>query len=82
MNEKGFAATGILYTILVLFILICFYAINFSIRLFRVLFLKENINLNPYFKRYNLVLGICVLVMVVCSLFEVFISPILINLLL
>ena len=27
--------------------LISFYAINFSIRLFKMLFLKENINLNP-----------------------------------
>ena len=66
--------------LLVLFILISFYAINFSIRLFKVLFLKENINLNPYFKRYSLVMGICFLVSVLCSLFEIFVSPILMKL--
>lgn len=65
---------------LILFILISFYAINFSVRLFRMLFLKENINLNPYFKRYNQVMGICILVSIMCSLFEVFIAPILMNL--
>jgi len=65
---------------LVLYILICFYAIRFSVKLFRMLFLKENINLGPYFKRYNQVMLICVLVSILCSLFEIFIAPILINL--
>lgn len=65
---------------LVLYILISFYAVRFSVKLFRMLFLKENINLRPYFKRYNQVMLICVLISVLCSLFEIFISPILINL--
>jgi len=65
---------------LVLYVLISFYAINFSIRLFKMLFLKENINLNPYFKRYNQVIGISILIAILCSLFEVFVSPILIKL--
>lgn len=68
------------FIILVLFILISFYAINFSVRLFRVLFFKDNINLSMYFKRFNQVLGICILVSILCSLFEVFVSPILMNL--
>lgn len=66
--------------LLILFVLLGFYAINFSIRLFRVLFLKENINLTPYFKRYNQVAIICVVGSVICSLLETFLSPILMNL--
>lgn len=64
----------------ILFILISFYAINFSVRLFKVLFLKENINLNIYFKKYSLVVGVCFLVSILCSLLEVFVSPILLKL--
>lgn len=66
--------------LLLFLVLIGFYAINFSIRLFRVLFLKETIALNSYFKRYNKVLGIAVLGSVFCSLLEVFLAPIIINL--
>ena len=66
--------------LLILYLLISFYAINFSIRLFRILFLKENINLNHYFKRYNQVMIICLLVSILCSLLEVFLAPVLINL--
>lgn len=65
---------------LILLVLISFYAINFSVRLFRILFLKENINLNIYFKKYNQVMIICLLIAILCSLFEVFLTPILINL--
>ena len=38
------------FILLIVWILLGFYAINFSIRLFRYLFLKENINLLYYFK--------------------------------
>lgn len=64
---------------IILYILISFYAINFSIRLFRVLFLKENINLTPYFRRYNKIFIISVIVSILCSFLEVFLAPILIN---
>ena len=41
-----------LLIMLLIFLLISFYAINFSVKLFRILFLKDNINLSPYFKKY------------------------------
>ena len=66
--------------LLVLFVLISFYAVNFSIKLFRMLFFKENINLSFYFKKYNLILFICILISIGCSLIEVFLVPYLINL--
>ena len=66
--------------LLVIFLLIGFYAINFSVRLFRILFLKENINLVPYFKRYNKISIICIGGIIICSLLETFLSPILMNL--
>lgn len=68
------------FIMLILYILISFYAISFSIRLFRILFLKENINLAPYFKRYNKVLVICILCSIICSLLEIFLAPVLMNL--
>lgn len=66
--------------LLILFLLISFYAISFSVRLFRILFFKENINLAPYFKRYNQIAAICIIGIVLCSLLETFLSPVLINL--
>lgn len=65
---------------LVLLLLLSFYAINFSIKLFRVLFLKENISLSLYFKRYNKILLVCIVCSIVCSIFEIFVTPVLINL--
>lgn len=68
--------------LLIIFLLISFYAINFSTRLFRILFLKENINLAPYFKRYNQVAIICVIGVIICSLLETFLAPFLMEMLL
>lgn len=61
-------------------ILLGFYAINFSVRLFRILFLKENINLSMYFKKYNKIFLICIFIGLLCSILETFLSPVLINL--
>ena len=66
--------------LLIFFVMISFYAINFSVRLFRVLFLKENINLTQCFKRYNQIGIICVIGILLCSIFETFVMPILMNL--
>lgn len=64
---------------LIIFLLMGFYAINFSIRLFRVLFLKENINLTLYFKRYNQIALFCIIGIFISSLLEVFLAPFLMN---
>ena len=66
--------------ILVLFILLSFYSISFSLKLFRYLFLKENIPLNKYFFNLNKVFLIGLGVMIVCSLIETFLTPFLIDL--
>jgi len=66
--------------LIVFLLLIGFYAINFSIRLFRVLLLKENINLVLYFKKYNKITIICIIGIIICSIIETFLSPVLINL--
>lgn len=66
--------------LLIIFILMGFYAINFSIRLFRVLLLKENINLGTYFKRYNQIAIFCIIGILICSLLETFLTPIFMNL--
>jgi len=42
--------------------------------------LKENINLTQYFKRYNQIGIICVIGILLCSIFETFVMPILMNL--
>ena len=66
--------------LLVIWILFGFYAINFSIRLFRYLFLRENINLLYYFKNLNKVFIISLILITICSVLETFLSPILIDL--
>lgn len=68
------------FVFLIIFLLIGFYAINFSVRLFQVLFLRENINLTPYFKRYNQIMFISIIGILICCLLETFLSPIFMNL--
>ncbi len=69
-----------LLIMLLIFLLISFYAINFSVKLFRILFLKDNINLSPYYKKYIQILIISLVFSLICSIMETFLSPILINL--
>lgn len=68
------------FLLLIVFLLIGFYAINFSVRLFRYLFLKENIILSRYFKRLNKILLISIIMVIMCSLMETFLTPFLIDL--
>lgn len=65
---------------LIVLLLLSFYAINFSIKLYKVLFIKQNINLNICFKRYNKILLICIITITISSIFEVFVAPYLIKL--
>jgi len=57
-----------------------FYAIYFSKKLFNFLFLKKEINLKHSMKRYMQVLLISGAGMIISSIIEVFISPMIINL--
>lgn len=65
--------------LLITFILIGFYAINFSIHLFQVLFFKKDLNLSLYFKRYNQIALISFGSIVLCSIIETFMMPFLIK---
>lgn len=60
--------------------LLGFYAINFSIRLFNYLFLKKYINFKDIMKRYTKILLICIISSILLSLFETFISTYFIKL--
>ena len=65
---------------LFILMLLGFYAINFSVRLFNYLFLKKYINFKDIMTRYTKILLICVIGSVLLSLFETFISTYFIKL--
>lgn len=65
--------------LLISLLLIGFYAINFSIHLFQVLFSKKDISLTLYFKRYNQITLISFISIILCSLTETFLIPFLMN---
>lgn len=64
---------------LIIWLLLSFYAIGFSIKIIKVLFLKKNINLRESFKRYTKILGICIIVLTISSILESYVSPYLMN---
>ena len=57
---------------LVIWLLLSFYAIGFSIKLIKVLIFKKNINLKEHFKKYTKILFICSLMLILSSLFETY----------
>lgn len=65
--------------LLIIYLLMGFYAINFSIRLFQVLFFKKEVNLSFYFKRYNEIALISLGCIVIASLAETFLIPFLVK---
>lgn len=60
---------------LVLYILLGFYGISFSIKLFRYLFLKEKIDVNRYMNKYLKILCISLIGLILMSLYEVYLLP-------
>ncbi len=65
---------------LIMWLLLGFYALSFSCKLFKLLFLKKNVNLKEHFRKYLKILVLCLLVSCILSLFEVYVTPSLINL--
>ncbi len=61
-------------------ILLSFYAICFSIKLFNYLFLQQNINFKKIMNRYVKILLLCLISFIIISLIETFISPLIIKL--
>lgn len=64
---------------LIVSILLSFYAICFSIKLFNYLFLQRNINFKKTMNKYVKILILCLGSFIIISLIETFISPLIIK---
>lgn len=65
---------------LLLSILLSFYAISFSSKIFSSLFLKKEINFKEAMHRYIKIFIICLIGFLICSILEIYLSPFLIKL--
>jgi len=87
---KIYKLKGILGVIIYLFphnilsiiinILLSFHALNFSIKLFKYLFLHKDMNIKSTMKKYIKILVICIIGYLVSSLIEAFLVPYIIKL--
>lgn len=66
--------------ILFIYLLLSFYSISFSIKLFKLLFLKQTINFRVVMQKYIKILLISLIGIIIVSLYEVFISTYFIKL--
>ena len=65
---------------LLIYIIMTYYANNFSLKLFNMLFRKKEFKFQPFIKKYAKLLGIFTCFLIITSLFETFITPMLIKL--
>jgi len=65
---------------LLVFMIMVYYANNFSLKLFNLIFLKKDIKFNVLIKKYLKLLGISLLILLFSSILETFLTPILIKL--
>lgn len=65
--------------LLITTLLLSFYSVAFSIKLFRYLFLKENLNFKMIMNRYLKILLICSFSFLIVSLLDVYVAPIFMN---
>jgi len=59
---------------LIIYVLVCFYGINLSIKLFKALFLKKQFNWNEIMKKYFKILGVSSLILLITTLYETFLA--------
>lgn len=64
---------------LVLLILLSYFAILFSKRMVEYLFLKKEVGLKKLMQKYSRVFAVVLIGMVLCSVFEIFLSPFLLK---
>lgn len=57
-------------------ILLCFYSTSFSIKLFRYLFLKENLNFKAIMNKYLKILGISSICFMLVTISDVYLAPV------
>mgnify|MGYP004530466873 FL=1 len=60
--------------LLIVYLLLSFYALSFCYKLFCYLFLRKNINFKRGMKKYFKILIICLIINIIVSLYEVFLS--------
>lgn len=65
---------------LVIWLLLSFYSLSFSLKLFKLLFYKKSINIRDPFIKYIKIGCTCLIIAILCSLFETYITPHFINL--
>lgn len=65
---------------IVLMFVLTYFSIKFSYNIIEHLFLKKDISLQEKMKKYTKVLLVSLIISVICSLFEVFINPLMIKL--
>ena len=65
---------------IILMIVLSTYSLLLSIRIFKSSFLKRNINFKTFMGKYFFLLVISILICILCSLFDAFISPSLLRL--
>ena len=60
-------------------VLLCFYSTSFSIKLFKYLFLKENLNFKTIMNKYLKIFGISFVLFLIVSLSDVYLAPVLMK---
>ena len=60
--------------------ILVYYANNISIKLFDLIFLKKDIKINSYVKRYSKLLLVCSIIIFISSILETYLTPFLIKL--
>lgn len=59
---------------IIIYLLLSYYGINLSIKLFKSLFLKKSFNSNEFMKKYFKILGLSSLILLISSLYETFLA--------
>ena len=65
---------------LLIFLIAVYYAHDFALNLFEVLFRKKNFNFELYIKKYFKIFAILLIILIISSLFETFLTPFLLKL--
>ena len=65
---------------ILVFLMMTYYANNFSLKLFDVIFRKKEFKLSLFMKKYAKILGIFIIILTISSLIETFIMPFFIKL--
>lgn len=65
---------------LLIFLIAVYYANDFSLKLFEVLFRKKSFNFELYIKKYFKIFAILLIILIISSLFETFLTPFLLKL--